>query len=59
IDTNKFCERLRYAWVELIVYTGYAKYLRVLIRKPTLLFFTLWGICLLCPYRIIVRTTKA
>ena len=50
---------MRYAWVELIVYTGYAKYLRVLIRKPTLLFFTLWGICLLCPYRIIVRTTKA
>lgn len=32
--------------MELIVYTGYAKYLRVLIRKPTLLFFTLWGICL-------------
>ena len=29
MDTNKFSECLRLAWVKLIVYTGQAKYLGV------------------------------
>lgn len=29
MDTNKFGECLRFAWTELIVYTGLAKYLGV------------------------------